>query len=68
MAAALKSQRETIAASKDKKAAKSPADHGEPRDDSLYGTDPNTARLSRRLSVAEFNAIAESAGIPHRCA
>ena len=66
VAKALKKEREAIAASSGKK-VKSPADHSEPRDDRLYGTDPSTARLSRRLSVAEFNAMAESAGIPHRC-
>ena len=66
VAKALKKEREAIAASSGKK-VKTPADHSEPRDDRLYGTDPSTARLSRRLSVAEFNAMAESAGIPHRC-
>jgi len=35
-------------------------------DDSLYGTDPNTARLSQRMSVGEFNELAAAAGIAVR--
>mmetsp|Transcript_42836 Transcript_42836/g.99188 ORF Transcript_42836/g.99188 Transcript_42836/m.99188 type:complete len:295 (-) Transcript_42836:116-1000(-) len=35
-------------------------------DDSLYGTSPGCARLSRRMTVAEFNARAEEAGIALR--
>lgn len=36
------------------------------RDDSLYATDKNTARLSRRMTVAEFNDIATEAGMTLR--
>lgn len=36
------------------------------RDDGLYGTDPQTARLSRRLSANEFDAMAEKAGLALR--
>lgn len=35
-------------------------------DDSLYGTTPAMARLSRRMTVAEFNAVADAAGIAAR--
>eukprot|EP00930_Biecheleria_cincta_P059621 TRINITY_DN45330_c0_g1_i1.p1 TRINITY_DN45330_c0_g1~~TRINITY_DN45330_c0_g1_i1.p1 ORF type:complete len:295 (-),score=48.25 TRINITY_DN45330_c0_g1_i1:187-1071(-) len=33
------------------------------RDDSLYGTSPACARLSRRMTAAEFNALAAEAGL-----
>ena len=35
-------------------------------DDALYGTDRATARLSRRLTAAEFNNMAKAAGIRMR--
>ena len=36
------------------------------RDDSLYGTDMSTARISRRLTAAEFNAVAAKAALELR--
>ena len=36
--------------------------HSQPKDDSLYGTDPNTCRLSRRLTADEFNEICDASG------
>jgi len=35
-------------------------------DDDLFGTDPTTARISTRLSVDDFNALAEKAGLALR--
>lgn len=58
VAKALKAQRESIAASGGALPALARSD------DSLYGTDCSTARLSRRLSAAEFNAVATLAGLP----
>ena len=37
-----------------------------PTDDSLYGTTPAMARLSRRMTPGEFNALAVEAGIEAR--
>ena len=58
VAKALKAQRESIAASGGALPSL------ERSDDSLYGTDGSTARLSRRLSADEFNAAAALAGLP----
>jgi len=37
-----------------------------PADDSLYGTSPSCARLSRRMTAAEFDAVATQAGLAVR--
>mmetsp|Transcript_81766 Transcript_81766/g.226498 ORF Transcript_81766/g.226498 Transcript_81766/m.226498 type:complete len:295 (-) Transcript_81766:147-1031(-) len=37
-----------------------------PADDSLYGTSPACTRLSRRMTAAEFNALAADAGLSVR--
>jgi len=63
VARALAVQREAIAKGGGMPAAVSAA----PRDDSLYGTDPNTCRLSRRLSPEEFNAMCVAAGVSLSC-
>jgi hypothetical protein len=63
VAKALAVQREAIANGK----GSAPATKAAPKDDSLYGTDPNTCRLSRRLSPEEFNAMCAAAGISLRC-
>lgn len=63
VAKALAVQREAIANGK----GNAPAPNGASRDDSLYGTDPNTCRLSRRLSAEDFNAMCVTAGVSLCC-
>ena len=65
VARALKAQRDAIATS----GGSLPSGVGLSfrSDDRLYGTDKDTARLSRRLSADEFNAVAASAGLTLRC-
>ena len=57
----------TAEACKAEAPASAPAAGAASKDDSLYGTDPNTCRLSRRLSPEDFNAICVTAGISLRC-
>lgn len=64
VATALAAQREAISKGKGSGGATASS---QPKDDSLYGTDPNTCRLSRRLTADEFNEICEASGLSLRC-
>jgi len=59
----------TLAARRAENAGKASREEGPAdviADDSLYGTSPACTRLSRRITAAEFNAVAKEAGLDLR--
>ena len=63
VAKALATAREAISAGSDERTTSPPP---AAPDDHLFGTDKTTSRLSKRMSAAEFDSLAEAAGLSVR--